>query len=260
MHLVETIERLFVGAGASWVLWLLLGLAVASLAVAFERALFFRGRGGNLAALSLALEQRLQAGDLEGARQHLQGNRALAAQVADAGLRLAHLGPAGVEKAMHGACAVQREQLESRLAFLGTLGNNAPFVGLFGTVIGVIQAFNHLGVQTGAAGSQAAGASQAVMAGIAEALIATAVGIGVALPAVAFYNHFQRRIARLLAGTEALTSVVLAHLLAEEPAAASAISLAEAPARAKAAHDNGHNHSAQASHAGGEGGLALRGV
>ncbi len=258
MHLVETIERLFVGAGASWVLWLLLGLAVGSLAVAFERALFFRGRGGNLAALSLALEQRLQAGDIEGARQHLQGNRALAAQVADAGLRLAHLGPAGVEKAMQGACAVQREQLESRLAFLGTLGNNAPFVGLFGTVIGVIQAFNHLGVQTGGTGA-AAGASQAVMAGIAEALIATAVGIGVALPAVVFYNHFQRRIARLLAGTEALTSVVLAHLLAEYAATATAISPA-APVRAKATHDNGHNLTGKASHAGGEGSLALRGA
>jgi biopolymer transport protein ExbB len=58
------------------------------------------------------------------------------------------------------------------------------------------------------------------MAGIAEALIATAVGIGVALPAVALYNYFQRRIARLLSGTEAVTSVVLAYLLAELPAAA----------------------------------------
>jgi biopolymer transport protein ExbB len=149
----------------------------------------------------------------------LSGTRSTAAAVADAGLRVADLGPPATEKAMQGACAVERERLESRLAFLGTLGNNAPFVGLFGTVIGVIQAFEQLGVAPTAGAGQAV--SQAVMAGIAEALIATAVGIGVALPAVAFYNYFQRRIARLLSGTEALTSVVMAYLLAETPASVS---------------------------------------
>jgi biopolymer transport protein ExbB len=210
MFLVDSIQRLFLGAGAAWVLWLLLALSLVSLAIAFERGLFFRGRGGDLPAL----ERRLSHGDVEGAREELAGSRALAAAVADAGLRVAHLGPAGVEKAMIGACAVERERLEARLAFLGTLGNNAPFVGLFGTVIGVIQAFAQLGVGGGGGAGQAV--SQAVMAGISEALIATAVGIGVALPAVAFYNYFQRRIARLLAGTEALTALVLAHLLAEE--------------------------------------------
>ena len=135
--------------------------------------------------------------------------------MADAGLRVAHLGPAAAEKAMQGAAAVERERLEARLAFLGTLGNNAPFVGLFGTVIGVIQAFEQLG----AGGGSGQSVSQAVMTGIAEALIATAVGIAVALPAVAFYNYFQRRIAGLLAGCEAVTSVVLAYLLAEAPPA-----------------------------------------
>jgi biopolymer transport protein ExbB len=214
MFLVDSIQRLFLGAGAAWVLWLLLGLSLASLAIAIERGLFFRGRGGDLPALSAALERHLLRADVEGARAELVGSRALAAAVADAGLRVAHLGPAGVEKAMQGACAVERERLEARLAFLGTLGNNAPFVGLFGTVIGVIQAFAQLGV--GAQGTAGQAVSQAVMAGIAEALIATAVGIGVALPAVAFYNYFQRRIARLLAGTEALTALVLAHLLAED--------------------------------------------
>lgn len=214
MQLVNAIQHVFLGAGAVWVLCLLLGLSFVSIAIAIERGLFFRGRGGNLASLSEALEQRLMAEDIDGARAVLAGSRTLAARVADAGLRVAQLGPAGVEKAMQGACAVERERLEMRLAFLGTVGNNAPFVGLLGTVIGIIQAFDQLGVGGDAGAGQAV--SQAVMGGIAEALVATAVGIGVALPAVAAYNHFQRRIARLLAGTEALTSVVLAHLLAEK--------------------------------------------
>ena len=220
MKLVEALKTVFLGSGATWVLWFLCTLAAASLIIAVERLLFFRGRGGNLAALADLLEKKLEAGDVAAARRLLSGTRTIAGAVADAGLRVAHLGPAAVEKAMQGAGALERDRLETRLAFLGTLGNNAPFVGLFGTVIGVVQAFEQLGITgpSGAGSGQAV--SQAVMAGIAEALIATAVGIGVALPAVALYIYFQRRIARLLSGTEAVTSVVLAYLLAEAPAAA----------------------------------------
>jgi biopolymer transport protein ExbB/TolQ len=218
MDLVHSLKGFFLGSGAVWVLWFMLALAVASLAVAVERALFFRARSGDLPGLARALEQRLEADDLAGARALLAGRRMVAAVVAGAGLRAAHMGPAAAEKAMQGAQATERERLEARLAFLGTLGNNAPFVGLFGTVIGVIQAFEQLGAGHSAAGAGQA-VSQAVMAGIAEALVATAVGIAVALPAVALHNYFQRRIAGLLAGTEAVTSVVLAYLLAEPPGA-----------------------------------------
>ena len=193
MFLVDSIQRLFLGAGAAWVLWFLLALALASLAIALERALFFRGRGGDLAALSRSAGGRLWPADMAGARAVLSGTARGCRRCRRRRPAGGDLGPAAAEKAMQGACAVERERLEARLAFLGTLGNNAPFVGLFGTVIGVIQAFEQLGV--GSQGSAGQAVSQAVMAGIAEALIATAVGIGVALPAVAFYNYFQRRIA-----------------------------------------------------------------
>src|SRR5262249_48808284 len=113
---------------------------------------------------------------------------------------------------------------ERWLAYLGTVGNNAPFIGLFGTVIGVIGAFEELGHGApghGVGSSSAAAAqvaSQAVMSSIAEALVAPAAGILVALPAVAAYNYFQRRIAFLLSGTEVLSNLVLAYLSAEKPA------------------------------------------
>ena len=106
--------------------------------------------------------------------------------------------------------------LERGTVFLGTVGNNAPFVGLLGTVIGVIAAFEELGhaAPGHGAGPGAASqiASQAVMSNIAEALVATAVGLLVALPAVAAYNYFQRKIAALCQGSEALTNIVLAYL------------------------------------------------
>jgi biopolymer transport protein ExbB len=108
-------------------------------------------------------------------------------------------------------------KLERRLAFLGTLGNNAPFIGLFGTVIGVVQAFEALGRQGGAMAQEGAfSAPTEVMAAIAEALVATAVGLAVAIPAVAMYNFYQRLARAILANTDALGHVLLSHLVAEE--------------------------------------------
>ena len=99
----------------------------------------------------------------------------------------------------------ERLRHEKRLAFLGTLGNNAPFVGLFGTVLGIIRAFHDLAANTGAG-------TQAVMSGIAEALVATGVGLLVALPAVATYNAFIRRVETLMSESEATAHTILAHL------------------------------------------------
>ena len=126
---------------------------------------------------------------------------------------------------MQSATSAERKALEARLAYLGTLGNNAPFIGLFGTVIGIILAFERLGQATGTAGTGAASqvASAAVMSAIAEALVATAVGIGVALPAVAAYNYFQRRIATMLDDAETLSTLVLAYLLSSGVPASEAV-------------------------------------
>jgi biopolymer transport protein ExbB len=144
------------------------------------------------------------------------------AAVVVAGLLEADRGSKAAEEAMIGAAALQRMKLERRLAYLGTLGNNAPFIGLFGTVIGVVQAFEVLGRQTTAAAvTEAASgmAPQEVMAAIAEALVATAVGLAVAIPAVATYNYFMRQSKSILANTEALSRVLLAHLVAEPKSA-----------------------------------------
>jgi biopolymer transport protein ExbB len=221
MNTVEAIKNFFVTSGATWVLWLLGALSVASLAVAVERWLFYRVKGANLPVLARDLDRRLAAGEIKEAIDDLGRSPSIAAAIAQAGLRLAHLGPAAADKAMQSAVALERGRLEQRLTYLGTVGNNAPFIGLFGTVIGVIQAFEELGHGApghGAGGSAAAQvASQAVMTGIAEALVATAIGIAVALPAVALYNFFQRRVTSLLSSAEVLTNLVLAYLSGTRP-------------------------------------------
>jgi biopolymer transport protein ExbB len=214
MSSIESVKQLLLVSGAGWVLWLLAILSASSLAVALERWLYLRRRGGNLERLARELDVHLRNDDFDRARELLAGNDAVAARVADAGLRLADRGAAAAEKAMESATALERSRLERRLAYLATVGNNAPFVGLFGTVVGVIHAFEELGHATPAHAGAAAGqvASQAVMASIAEALVATAVGILVALPAVAAYNYLQRRVASLLSATEVLTKLVLAYI------------------------------------------------
>lgn len=231
MNTVETIKNLFVHSGASWVLWLLFALSAGSLAIALERSLFFRSKDDDVRALAAELDAHLSTGSVAAALEALRPLRSVGAAVARAGLRLAPRGHAAAEKGMQSATSAERKALEARLAYLGTLGNNAPFVGLFGTVIGVILAFEQLGHANGTAGTGAASqvASAAVMSAIAEALVATAVGIGVALPAVAAYNYFQRRIARMLDDVETLSALVLAYLMSEAKETAGARVRSERP-------------------------------
>ena len=221
MDVVETLKNLFVDSGAGWVLWLLFGLSIGSAVVAIERLAYFRNKSGDLRGLVGTLDAHLQAGSREEALQALAPLRSVGAAVASAGLRLAVRGPRAAEKGMESAMALERKGLEARLAYLGTLGNNAPFIGLFGTVIGVILAFEALGDASTAAGTGSSQvASAAVMNAIAEALVATAVGIAVALPAVGLYNYFQRRIATVMSDAEALSSLVIAYLVDESVAPA----------------------------------------
>jgi biopolymer transport protein ExbB len=222
MDMAFTVKELLLHAGPSWVLWLLFGLSAASVGVALERWLFFRSKDQDVRSLAAELDAHLSSGALPAALDVMRPLRSVGATVARAGLRLAPRGAAAAEKGMQSATSAERKGLEARLAFLGTLGNNAPFVGLFGTVLGIILAFEQLGRATGAGGAGVVGqvASAAVMSAIAEALVATAVGIGVALPAVAAYNYFQRRIAGILDDAETLSSLVLAYLVsAGEPGA-----------------------------------------
>jgi len=190
-------------SSAEWVLWLLLALSVASLAVILERLVFFRSRrlqhGEQIA-------EQLGRGDLEAVRRLLEGQEGLEAQVLRAGLRAVPEGPETVEQVLLSALAAERPRYERFLSFLGTLGSNAPFIGLFGTVLGIIKAFNDLG----AVSLKGSAIQQTVMTGISEALVATAVGLGVAIPAVVGFNVFTRALKNLTGRTQALGYALVA--------------------------------------------------
>ncbi len=224
MHLVEWLQRLMSDFGAGWVMWFMIGLSVVSVAIMLERTWFYFSLRDDIAQLAEKFRKALRASDMDEAKKLIDGSPSAEAAVVSAGLAEADRGARAADEAMKGATALQRMRLERRLAFLGTVGNNAPFIGLFGTVIGVIQAFEALGKEdkVSAAATAAAGmAPQQVMAAIAEALVATAIGLAVAIPAVMAYNTFMRKTKSILANTEALTRVLLSHLVAnnDSPAA-----------------------------------------
>jgi biopolymer transport protein ExbB len=212
MNIVERSKDLMLAMGAAPIMYLLIGLSIASFALVIERMWFFLRIDDDVPALALRLRSLLGEGDLEGARRCMGESPSPAAAIVLAGLEEATNGADSAEEAMHGALATQRARLERRLAFLGTLGNNAPFLGLFGTVVGIVMAFERLGEAGRSSGAAGAGATNAVMSSIAEALVATAVGLLVALPAVAAYNFFQGRITSVLGGSDTLSRVLLAWL------------------------------------------------
>jgi biopolymer transport protein ExbB len=230
--MLERVKSALVGLGAGWVLLLMFALSVISVAVMLERAWLFVSLRDDIPKLMRDLASLLRAGDWEGARRRLEASPSAEAAVVVAGLIEAPKGAQAAEEAMAGASALQRTRLERRLAFLGTVGNNAPFIGLLGTVIGIVGAFDELAREASAASTQGAAANAAsvsatLQAHISEALVATAVGLFVAIPAVAAYNYFQRVVKGTLANTEAVGHLLLAHLKSpadEEPAAVAAAS------------------------------------
>jgi biopolymer transport protein ExbB len=177
-----------------------------------ERAWFFASHRIDTGSLEEELRRLLAADKVADARARVKDNRTVEAAVVRAGLDEVERGHEAVGAAMFGAKARERLRLERNLAFLGTLGNNAPFIGLFGTVLGIIKAFHDL------SGNQAGGVA-VVMSGISEALVATAVGLMVAIPAVIGFNFFNRRVRATIAGVDSLAHVVLAQLKGEDDSA-----------------------------------------
>jgi biopolymer transport protein ExbB len=193
---------------AEWVLWLLIILSVLSIALMLERVVYFathRLPDSELLALKLA------RGEFDAVRTAIQGKKGMEAAVIREGLDSTAQGPDTVEQVIASTVARERPQYERYLSFLGTLGNNAPFIGLFGTVLGIIKAFHDLG----AANVKGAAIQQTVMAGISEALVATAVGLAVAIPAVVAFNAFNRQLKTITSRTNALGFALVGSLRAE---------------------------------------------
>jgi biopolymer transport protein ExbB/TolQ len=208
-------------SSAEWVLWVLVTLSVLSIALMLERAVYF---ATHRLPNSEELAVRLARGELEAVRTAVGNHKGMEAAVLREALASVDQGADTVEQVIASTVARERPQYERYLSFLGTLGNNAPFIGLFGTVLGIIKAFHDLGNMGKGAGMQ-----QTVMSGISEALVATAVGLAVAIPAVVAFNVFNRQLKTLTSRTNALGHALVGSLRAQRgPSAPRAVASGEA--------------------------------
>jgi biopolymer transport protein ExbB len=215
--IVDRLGDVFQNLGAGWVMWLLLSLSVVSIAVMIERAIYFsRHSFGDIDGLMRALAD----GDLDGATRMVGDRRGLEAEVLRQAIRVAPRGADAVGEMVEATIGRERLRYERFLSYLGTLGNNAPFIGLFGTVLGIVEAFAALAANA-KAGAVSEGAAN-IMSGVSESLVATAVGLLVALPAVAVYNIFGRWLRTIVARSECLGHALASHLksVLPEPGAA----------------------------------------
>jgi len=198
----------FARGGAEWVLWLLVAMSLLSVAIFAERIRFLAAHKTDGAKLRLRIIEHLGRRDIDGALKGLEDVPSMEGNVVAYGLREAERGPEAVLELCRGAMGVERIRYDRGLTVLATIGSNAPFVGLFGTVMGVIMAFDGLSSMDGTDASQ----SSVVMGAIAEALIATGVGLLVAIPAIIFFNMLRGMVKKRVSQTQLLVETMVAYL------------------------------------------------
>ena len=193
--------------GGDWVIYLLLVISVFAVAVIIERAFVVSRRTKEQSSALRKLADAPLDAVVADVRKGLEKGSVLDRIAADLQAHAAKGVPI-LEQQLETRLALERNELERRLLVLATLGNNAPFIGLLGTVLGVIRAFHDLGASAGQG-------PEVVMQGLAEALVATAVGILVALPCVASYNYLQKCVNDLMLEADRFGHMLIALLAAE---------------------------------------------
>ena len=191
-------------AGHEVTLWLLIILSIFSVAFIFERWLSLRKVKRQSQKVMKQIQDTLNASNLEELESLSQNKESLEGRALSYGLKhLKSHGPNGLEEVFSSFALTEKPWLERHLNFLATVGSNAPFIGLLGTVFGIMDAFRALATSEGD--------PNVVMIGISKALVATAVGLLVAIPAVIAYNYFQKQVRSSLQSLQGVQSLCIAY-------------------------------------------------
>lgn len=168
-------------------MWILLLLSIVVVAIVFERLWFFASQHGDTKGLLRLLGQKIAGNDLDGAIKICQQNKGMLPRILEFGLRRGEKNRADITDALSIALMEHLNALERNLGIIGTIAVIAPFVGLSGTVLGIIKAFQDIALKGNSTPAVVAG-------GVSEALITTFGGLVVAIVAVIFFNYFKSRI------------------------------------------------------------------
>ncbi len=170
-----------------WDMWLLLLISVVGLAVVIERLVFFATQHGDTKGLLRAIGGKIAGDDIEGAIKVCRQQRGMLPRILEFGLARGEKNRADITDALSIALMEHLNSLERNLGIIGTIAVIAPFVGLFGTVLGIIRAFSDIALKGNSTPA-------VVAAGVSEALVTTATGLIIAVIAVVFFNFFKTRI------------------------------------------------------------------
>jgi len=202
VNFTQMLIKIAIG-GSTWVLILLVILSIFSIALIVEKSILYARWVRETRKLWKNLSKSLEGERPQDMENLLRHSQTPIARVVSAGLKFLPSGTGAMMEAMEGEKVIVRMEIERRLAFLGTLGTNAPFIGLFGTVLGIIHSFKDLAVAGHGGGS--------VMAGISEALVATAVGLWVAIPAAIFFNVFKKKANDMMVYADSISHLMLSN-------------------------------------------------
>lgn len=188
-----------------FVLIILAILSIVSIAMIFERFIFLSKMAESSEKIRNQIKLFLRDGNLIGFEDLAKDSSSIEGRAATQGLKhLKESGMPGFEEVFNTFLLNEKPEVEKHLSMLATIASNAPFIGLLGTVLGIMKAFNDLALASDAG-------QQTVMAGISVALVATAAGLFVAIPAGIFYNFYTRKVKAIYSNLESVKELGLAY-------------------------------------------------
>jgi biopolymer transport protein ExbB len=192
-------------ASANGILYLMAVLSVISVAIMIERHVALKGISNSSAQMAKGLRQAIETQELNQLEKFSEDQQSIEGRALNHGLKFVKKnGANGLDELFNSYKTIEKPGLEKNLNMLGTIASNAPYIGLLGTVMGIMKAFNDLATAPGQG-------NEVVMAGIAHALVSTAIGLAVAIPAVMAFNFFQKRVGLVLSNIDAARDLCLAY-------------------------------------------------
>lgn len=187
------------------VIFILLTLSIISLGIIIERFQYLGTIYKNSQTILDQLDGALKINNLKEIKKISKSDEKLFADIAQVSiLHIEKHGEIGLDEIFNTYMISIKPKLDRFLSFLGTIGSNAPYIGLLGTVLGIMKSFHDMAHSSSEAGQMV------VMAGISSALIATAAGLLVAIPSVAFYNHYSKKVQSILNAINGIREISLA--------------------------------------------------
>lgn len=178
--------------GDQVILWILIILSIISVAIILERWFVLKSIGSQSLKIREKIKVAMTSQNYEVIEDLGKDISSLEGRAMSYGLKHVKVsGSKGLEELFNSLLLIEKPDLEKYLNFMATLGSNAPYIGLLGTVMGIMKAFHDLSISSEAG-------QQTVMSGISSALVATAAGLFVAIPAVLAYNYYSKKVKGIL--------------------------------------------------------------